>query len=137
MLASLLGFVPAVAALRIVVTPMPDGSIERTLLIDADDGVRAIVRRSLVNSDVIRSTDRVIRRGRYTWRIDEEKRVILMAPPGKPTGVKARAFVVSGWIDTSQRSTDAPIPTESFRFYAPTREEALKLRDRLRRMLKP
>lgn len=137
MLASLLRFVPMVAALKIVVAPLPDGSIERTLLLQTDHGVRAIVKRSLPNSDVIRSRDSVILPGRYTWHIDEERKVVLMAPPGKATGVTARTYVVSGWIDRSQRATDTPMPTESFRFYAPSREEALKLRDRLRRMLRP
>jgi hypothetical protein len=133
----ILKLAPIVAAMRIVVTTLPSGDIERVAFTESEDGVRATIERSVVRSDLTTRRQQFLRRARYTWRIEEERRTILMAPPGQPTGVIRRAYSVAGWLDVSQRATDPPRPLEVFRFYAPTREAADELRERLRRALRP
>ncbi|RYG24641.1 hypothetical protein EON82_09990 [bacterium] len=134
---SILKIAPLVAAMRIVVTVLPGGDIERVAFTETEDGVQAIVERAIARTDVTTRRRQFLRRARYTWRIDEERRSVLLAPPGQPTGVQRRAYSVAGWLDISQRATDPPRPFEVFRFYAPSRVAADELRDRLRRALRP
>jgi hypothetical protein len=134
---SILKLAPFVAAMRIVVTTLPSGDIERVAFTETPDGVQAVVEQTAVRADITTRRQQFLRRGRYTWKIDEEHRTILMAPPGQPTGIIRSAYSVAGWLDLSRTATDPPRPTEMFRFYAPDREAAEALRDRLRRALRP
>lgn len=133
----ILKLAPLVAAMRIVVTTLPNGDVERVAFLESEDGVQATVERSATRADVTTRRQQFLRRANYTWRIDEEHRSVLMAPPGQPTGIIRRAYSIAGWLDLSRRAIDPPRPTEMFRFYAPTREGAEALRDRLRRALRP
>ncbi len=131
----LLKLAPLVAALQVVVATLPNGDVESVRFIESPDGVQALVSRKLVRSDVTTKREQFLKRGRYTWKIEEEHRTILMAPPGQPTGLVRQAFAVAGWIDNSRFAEDAPHPVEVFRFYAPTKEAALAMRERLRKEL--
>lgn len=131
----LLKIAPLVAAMQIVVATLPSGDVESVRFVETEDGVQALVSRKLVRSDTTTKREQFLKRGRYTWKIEEEHRIILMAPPGQPTGLVRQAFAVAGWIDNSRLADDAPHPVEVFRFYAPTKEAALAMRDRLKKGL--
>lgn len=138
MLPAALAYLPSlVAGLRLVVATLPSGDVERALFVEAGGGLKAIVERRSSRTDVVTYRRENLPKGRYTWRIEEVRRSVLMAPPGQPTGVVRRAYEVSGWVDLSRRATDPPRPTQAFRFYAPTREQAEALRERLRAALRP
>ena len=133
---ALLRFAPLVLALRVVVAVRPNGDVERTSLRDVPAGVVATVERTSAASGVV-SVDRFrIPRRRYGWRIEEERRTVLMAPAGRPTGVVRRDFELTAWVDTTPDPRVPPTPTIAFRLHAPTRAAAEALRDRLRDALK-
>jgi len=121
--------------MQMVVATLPNGDVESVRFIETEEGVQALISRRLVRSDITTKREQFLKRGRYTWKIEEEHRTILMAPPGQPTGIVRQAFAVAGWIDSSRTATDAPRPVEVFRFYAPTKVAAEALRDRLKREL--
>lgn len=131
----LLKLAPLVATLRITVATLPNGDIESVRFMETEDGIQASVSRKLVRSDTVTQRHVFLKKGRYTWKIEEEHRSILMAPPGQPTGVVRQVYAVAGWIDTSRFADSAPRPTEVFRFYAPTKDAAVALRDRLKKGL--
>ena len=62
---------------------------------------------------------------------------MLMAEPGRPTGVVRRAFVLSGIVDATPNPNSPPQPTVAFQFYAPSHEVAEAMRDRLKKALAP
>jgi hypothetical protein len=133
----ILKIAPYVAGLRILVATLPNGDIERTRLIEAGDGMRVRIERQPARSDIATWRELRIPRGRYSWRIEEERRTVIMSVPGRPTGVVNRAFVVILNVDRRDPRSIMPNPVEAYRLYAPTREAAEALRERLKRALEP
>ena len=131
----LLRLVSFFAALDVMVAVLPNGDIERTLVREVPEGVQSVVERESANSGQKTVERRLIPRGRYGWRIEEERRTVLMAVPGRPTGTIRRAYLLSAFIDATPNPNAPPTPVEAFHFYAPTREAAETLRDRLRTAL--
>lgn len=137
LLVALFRIVTLVAGLRIVVATLPSGDVERVAFFETDDGVRAVVEHTIASADVTQRKERFLPRGRYSWHIDEEHRSVLMAPPGRATGVVRQAFVLSAWIDATPDPYAPPHPVEAFRFYAPSRDAAESMKNQLRRALRP
>ena len=129
---ALLRVAPLIAALHIVMAILPNGDVERSVFRDVPEGVQATVEhRSVENGEKLLHKTLLLR-GRYGWRIEEEHRSILMATPGRPTGVVRRTYVLSAWVDATPNPNAPPTPTLAFQFYAPSREAAEALRDRLK-----
>lgn len=125
-----------IAGLGLVVATLPNGDVDRTLFLSVSDGLRAIVEHQIARSDVRQVESHVLPRGRYDWHIDEERRTVLFAAPGRPEGTVRRAFVLSAWVNARPDARD-PVPAEVFRIYVGTREDAEALRKRLADALKP
>lgn len=126
---------PLLASLHLVVATLPSGDIERTAFREELDGVHATVEHTSVRTGERTVERRLLPRGHYGWHIDEEHRSVIAAEEGHPTGVVRRAFVLSAWVDATPNPNVAPHPVEAFSFYAPTREAAEELRERLKKAL--
>ena len=134
---SILRIAPYVVGLRILVATLPSGDLERTRIVETGDGARVYVERQAARSDIVTRRDLSIPRGRYAWRIEEEKRSVIAATPGRPLGIVRRAFAVVLSTDRRDPRSVMPNPVEAYRFYAPTREAAEAMRERLKQALGP
>ncbi len=123
---------PLLASMRLVVATLPNGDVERAMFTDVPTGVQAIVERLAAATGERTIQKRLLAKGRYGWRIDEERRTVIAAVEGRPTGVIRRAFVLTAFIDATPNPNVAPHPTEAFEFHAPSREAAEALRERLK-----
>lgn len=132
---AILKLAPLLLSLRLVVATLPNGDVSRAMFDETPEGVRATVERTSAQTGVKTLTRVLVPRGRYGWRIDEERRSVIMAAEGHETGVVGRVFVLSGWVDATPDPTVAPHPTQAFEFYAPTHEAAVALRERLKKAL--
>lgn len=136
-LVALLRLAPILMATRFMVATLPSGDVERVGFFETEKGVRAIIEHTTTTADVTQRKEQFLPRGRYAWHIDEEHRSVILAPPGRPTGMVRQAYVLSAWIDATPDPKVDPHPMEVFRFYAPSREAAESMRNGLRRALKP
>ncbi len=121
--------------MNILTAVLPNGDTERSLFRETPKGVEATVELESASSGQKTLQRRLLAPGRYGWRIEEERRTVLMAAPGRPTGTIRRAFALSAWVDATPSPNAPPTPVEAFHFYAPTREAAEALRDRLKKAL--
>ena len=124
-----------VFGLGIVAVTLPNGDVERYLFRDVPEGVQVAVEHLDARTNVRNLERRLLPRGRYGWHIDEERRTVILAASGSTPGLVRRAYVLSAWIDATPDPLVAPHPKEAFRFYAPTRKDAERLRDRLGKSL--
>ena len=131
---ALLKVAPLVLSLGIVAATLPNGDVERSLFRDVPGGVQALVEHETRTGDK-RLERSLLPRGRYGWRIEEVRRTILMAVPGRPTGVVRQAYQLTAWVDATPNPLVEPHPVRAFSFYASSRKAAEKLRDRLNRAL--
>ena len=132
---ALLKLPPLVASLHLVVATLPSGDVERAMFKEGMEGVRVTVEHQSARTGDRTLERHLLPRGHYGWHIDEEHRSVIAAEPGRPTGLVRRAFVLSAWVDATPNPTVDPHPTQAFAFYAPSREAAEGLRERLKKAL--
>lgn len=132
---ALFGVVRVVAGLNILTAVLPNGDVERTMLRETPTGVEALVESVSASTGQSAVQKRVIPAGRYGWRIEEERRTVIKAAKGHTAGTVRRAFLLSAWIDATPNPNAPPTPMEAFHFYAPNREAAEALRERLKKAL--